>query len=360
MTAYLDHNATSTVKPPVADMLHDVVRTGGNPSSQHAAGRAARKYVEDARIQVASLVQYRAQNIVFTSGATEANNIVLQGHDGQILISAIEHPSVLNTRADAVHIPVDANGIVRLDALEHLLKTHTPQMVSVMAVNNETGVMQPVADIGKLCKENGALFHCDAVQAAGKMDIDFDAWRCDFMSLSAHKMGGVAGTGALVFRSSTPVPKLFKGGGQERRQRAGTENVPGIAAMGLASELALKDKDDYQRLILWRNALETELVKNAAVTLYGQQAERVSNTIAFSVAGANAQTMLMQFDLAGVYVSSGSACSSGSVQPSHVLKAMGASDEAASASIRVSMGWNTTQKEVDAFLAAWQKMAPHG
>ncbi len=357
MAVYLDHNATTPIKPVVADLLHDVVREGGNPSSQHSAGRAARKHVEDARAQVANLVQYRAQNVIFTSGATEANNMIMQGHEGPVLISAIEHPSVLNVRSDAVHIPVDSNGIVRLDAVEELLKTHSPKLVSVMAVNNETGVIQPVAEIGRLCKKHGMLFHCDAVQAAGKIDIDFEAWGCDFMSLSAHKMGGTVGSGALVFRSSTPVPKLLKGGGQERRQRAGTENVPGIAAMGLAAELALQDKDAYQALETWRDRIETALAKNDKVTLHIQNAPRIANTTSFSVAGGNAQTLLMQFDLNGVCVSSGSACSSGSVQPSHVLQAMGVPADLATSSIRVSLGWNSTEKDVDAFLAAWQKMS---
>lgn len=358
MTAYLDHNATSPIKPLIADLVQDVVRTGGNPSSQHSAGRTARKFIEDARAQVAALVRYKAQNVVFTSGATEANNIVVQGHPGPVLVSAIEHPSVLNVRDDLVRIPVDNNGITRLDAVEDLLKTHKPQLVSVMAVNNETGVIQPVAAIGKLCKAHGALFHCDAVQAAGKIDIDFDAWGCDFMSLSAHKMGGLPGVGALIFRSSTPVPRLIKGGGQERRQRAGTENVPGIASMGLAAELARKDTDAFQELAALRDQVEQALAQSGAVVLHGQSAPRVASVSSFSVKGGSAQTLLMQFDLNGVCVSSGSACSSGSVQPSHVLQAMGVADDLAASSIRVSFGWNSAEKDVDAFLAAWQKMAP--
>lgn len=355
MTIYLDHNATTAVKPEVIDLLQGLLRDTGNPSSQHAAGRKARKYIEDARAQVAALVNYKPQNVIFTSGATESNNMIVQGHTGTLLMSAIEHASVIDVREDAIKIPVDANGIVDLVSLEEMLAAHKPQLVCVMAVNNETGVIQPVAEIGALCKKQGALFHCDAVQAAGKIAIDFNAWRCDFMSLSSHKIGGPQGAGALIFRTSVPVPKFIKGGGQERRQRAGTENVASIAGFGLAAELAVMDLEKFQVLSALRDQIEKALAENSIV-IHAQNAPRVANTICFSVRGGNAQTLLMQFDLAGVCVSSGAACSSGSVKPSHVLQAMNIAEDLASSSIRVSLGWNSTQKDVDGFIAAWQRI----
>ena len=352
---YLDHNATTAAKPEVIDLLHNVLRDAGNASSQHAAGRKARKSIEDARAQVASLVNYKPQNIIFTSGATEANNMIVQGHAGVILVSAIEHASVIDVRENAIKIPVDSNGIVDLVILEEMLHTHKPQLVCIMAVNNETGVIQPVADIGTLCKKYGTLFHCDAVQAAGKIAIDFNAWQCDFLTLSSHKIGGPQGAGALIFRTSVPVPRLLKGGGQERRQRAGTENVAGIAGFGLAAELAMRDLEKFQVLSALRDQIENALTANPII-VHAQTAPRVANTICFSVRGGNAQTLLMQFDLAGVCVSSGAACSSGSVKPSHVLQAMNVAEDLASSSIRVSLGWNSTQKDVDGFIAAWQRI----
>lgn len=344
MAIYLDHNATSALKPAVIDTMVRVLHECGNASSLHSAGRTARKHIEDSRSDIAALVAYRPANVVFTSGATESNNMILKGHPGTILISSIEHPSVIETRADAIKIPVTPDGIVDLAALEDLLAAHKPQLVAIMAANNETGVIQPVAEIGRLCRAAGALFHCDAVQAAGKIAIDFENWGCDFMALSAHKCGGPQGAGALIFRSQTPVPRFLTGGGQERRQRAGTENVATIAGFGVAAKLALADLPAYQTLAALRDRIETA---RPDMVVHGRNAPRVANTSCFSLPDRNAQTMLMQLDLKGLCVSSGSACSSGSIKPSHVLQTMAVPDTLCAGALRVSLGWNSTANDID-------------
>lgn len=347
MAIYLDHNATSILKPAVIDTVVAVLHECGNASSLHSAGRAARRHIEDARADVAALVAYKPANIVFTSGATETNTMIVRGHSGTVLLSGIEHPSVIETQPAALHIPVTADGLIDLAALENLLAEHRPQLVAVMAVNNETGVIQPVSEIGRLCRKAGALFHCDAVQAAGKIAIDFDGWGCDFMSLSAHKFGGPQGAGALVFRSQTPVPRLLTGGGQERRQRAGTENVAAIAGFGTAARVAVSDLPAYQALCILRDRIEAA---RPDMTIHGRGAPRVANTSCFSLPDRNAQTMLMQLDLDGFCVSSGAACSSGSIKPSHVLEAMGVSRDLCTGALRVSLGWNNTGEEINHFI----------
>lgn len=348
MAFYLDHNATTPMKPPVLALMSAVLGECGNASSLHGPGRAARRHVEDAREKVATLTGHRAANVVFTSGATEANNMILKGPYAKIAVSAIEHPSVLEANSQVRILPAQPSGVIDLAALERHLESENPELVAVMAVNNETGVVQPVSEIGRLCKQYGALFHCDAVQAAGRIDIDFAQWNCDFLTLSAHKMGGPMGAGALLFKSGVKLPKLLHGGGQEKRQRAGTENVAAIAGFGLAAELALKDKSDFQKLSALRDALEKEL----DAVVHGKDAQRVANTSCFSVKGRKADTMLMALDLKGIYVSSGSACSSGSVKPSHVLQAMGVSDDLCTGALRVSLGWNTTENDVNEFVKA--------
>lgn len=353
MSVYLDHNATTPVKPPVLALMGAVLAETGNPSSLHSQGRAARARVENARDQVAALAGYRSQNVVFTSGAAEANTMIMKGHSGKAATSAIEHPTVREANLEAIRIPVSADGVLDLIALERILTEEKPELVAVMAVNNETGVIQPVEEIGRLCKQHGALFHCDAVQAAGKIDIDFEKWNCDFMTLSAHKMGGPQGMGALLYRSGVAVPKLIFGGGQEKRQRAGTENVAGIAGLGLAAELALKDKNDYQKLGNWRDKMERHL---NSVVVHGKDAKRIANTSCFSLRGRKADTLLMALDLKGIAISSGSACSSGSVRASHVLKAMGVDDDLCAGALRISLGWDSAEKDVDALVSALQNI----
>ncbi len=357
---YLDYNATAPMRPQVATFLAEKMHTlMGNPSSVHGYGRNARKELERAREQVAALVGTNPINIVFTSGATEANNAVIFGAPvTRILYSTIEHPSVVDAaiqKGNALAIPVLPNGMVDLDALEALLKQDTqPTLVSVMWVNNETGVIQPIEKISALSKQYGALFHCDAVQAAGRIKIEMDASGINYLTLSAHKIGGPSGIGALIYNHDTALQKFIHGGGQERRRRAGTENSIGALGFGLAAELCAQETDHLQQLQQWRDQFETTMKQAVpSVEFIGSAATRVPNTIQLVLPGVTAETQLMALDLDGIAVSSGAACSSGSIKPSHVLLAMGLSEEKAKCAIRVSMGFGTTQNEVDYFLERW-------
>ena len=357
---YMDHNATTAVRPEARDAVALALALTGNPSSVHGSGRTARRLVEDARDAVAALVGAEPAWVVFTSGGTEANNLALRvlPKRAPILCSAVEHTSVLSVMDGIVEIPVDGDGVVDLGALEALLAGEdTPALVSVMLANNETGVLQPVADVAALAHEHGALIHCDAVQAAGKMAIDFRALGCDLMSLSAHKIGGPSGVGALVVTSGVEgdlalIPML-RGGGQERGRRAGTENVPGIAGFGAAARAAREGLTDFARLGRWRERIENRLRQHADSHVYGFGAPRLANTSCLTMPGVEAETQVIQFDLAGVAVSTGAACSSGKVEPSRVLAAMGVDANEAATAIRVSLGWNTTEDDADKFVEAW-------
>ena len=357
---YMDHNATTAVRPEARDAVALVLALTGNPSSVHGSGRTARRLVEDARDAVAALVGAEPAWVVFTSGGTEANNLALRvlPKRAPILCSAVEHASVLSVMDGIVEIPVDGDGVVDLGALEALLAGEdTPALVSVMLANNETGVLQPVADVAALAHEHGALIHCDAVQAAGKMATDFRALGCDLMSLSAHKIGGPSGVGALVVTSGVEgdlalIPML-RGGGQERGRRAGTENVPGIAGFGAAARAAREGLTDFARLGRWRERIENRLRQHADSRVYGFGAPRLANTSCLTMPGVEAETQVIQLDLAGVAVSAGAACSSGKVEPSRVLAAMGVDANEAATAIRVSLGWNTTEDDADKFVEAW-------
>lgn len=357
----MDCNATMPVKAGVVGLMTSVLGETGNASSIHHHGRLARKHIEDARAQIAALIQTSPAYVFFTGSATESNNIVLKSFPGQrILISAIEHPSVIESAPHAEKIPVTANGVVDLAALEKMLgQSPAPALVSVMLVNNETGIIQPVAEIVRLIRKisPATLVHTDAVQAAGRIAIDFSALQVDFMSLSAHKMGGPQGAGALIMAPGAKIEKLFHGGGQEKRQRAGTENVAAIAGFGKAAELAMADMNAFQSLAAFRDRIEEELLAaEPRLKIYGRLALRVANTTQIALPGIAAETQLMALDLAGVSVSSGSACSSGTVKTSHVLQAMGVPDQDAMGALRVSLGWHTTKEEIDAFIAAWLDM----
>lgn len=350
---YLDYNATAPLRPEAAQAMAQIMATPHNASSVHAYGRDARKLVEDARTNVAALVNVPPAQIIFNSGATETNNTVLKYFSQErILVSAIEHPSILEAAPNAEKIPVDRNGIVDLVALEKLLKEKKTALVSVMFVNNETGIIQPVEEISALAKRHGALFHCDAVQAAGRIKIDVPALSIDFLSLSSHKIGGPQGTGALVLGLCGITPVLLEGGGQEKKARAGTENVAAIAGFGIAASLA--DINEYKKLETLRNNLERELKKTSPdIIIHGETAPRAANTSLFSLPGAASETLLMAFDLENICISNGSACTSGTVKPSHVLEAMHA---APAGTVRVSMGWNTKSSDIDRFLEVWSKI----
>jgi cysteine desulfurase len=357
---YMDHNATTAVRPEARDAVALALALTGNPSSVHGSGRTARRLVEDARDAVAALVGDEPAWVFFTSGGTEANNLALRvlPKRAPILCSAVEHASVLSVLDGIVEIPVDGDGVVDLVALEALLTGEdTPTLVSVMLANNETGVLQPVADVAALAHEHGALIHCDAVQAAGKMAIDFRALGCDLMSLSAHKIGGPSGVGALVVTGNVEgdlalIPML-RGGGQERGRRAGTENVPGIAGFGAAARAAREGLADFARLGRLRERIENRLRQHAGSHVYSFGAPRLANTSCLTMPGVEAETQVIQLDLAGVAVSAGAACSSGRVEPSRVLAAMGVDANEAATAIRVSLGWNTTEDDADKFVEAW-------
>ena len=354
---YLDYNATAPVRPEVTLAVAAALGRTGNPSSVHQAGREARALLEHARAAVAALVGARPDAVVFTSGGTEANNQALQSVSGLKLVSAIEHDSVLAAAPDARRIPVGPDGVTDLQALEEQLKTLRPALVSVMLANNETGVLQPVRDVVACARRHGALVHCDAVQAAGKIPIDVKGLGADFVTLSAHKLGGPAGVGALVLGPGIEPAALHHGGGQERRWRPGTENLAGIVGFGRACELAAADTGWRPRVGALRDRLEAGIAAIAPeARVLGAGAPRLANTSCLAMPGVGNQTQLIDLDLAGIAVSAGSACSSGKVGPSHVLAAMGVEDSEAQTAIRVSLGWASTASDVDRFVAAWRRL----
>lgn len=349
MRTYLDHNATSPLRPEAKQAMLAALDAGGNASSVHAEGRAARKLLDDAREQVARAVGVIPPMVVFTSGGSEANNLALKGAPVErLIVSAIEHPAVLEAAkasAKTVEIlPVDGNGLIDLAALEAMLKG-PKALVSVMLANNETGVIQPVPEIVRMAK--GHLVHTDAVQALGKVPVNFGLLGVDMMTLSAHKLGGPVGVGALIVRDGLVLEPLIHGGGQELRRRAGTENIPAIAGFGAVAQMRLQNCRPL------RDRLEAAL---EGAVIFGRDVERLPNTTCFAYPGMSAETLLMAFDLEGIAVSSGSACSSGKVAKSHVLGAMGAAPEISKAAIRVSLGWDTTENHIDHFIAAWRKI----
>jgi cysteine desulfurase len=357
MQSYLDYNASAPVRPEVALAIAAALGRTGNPSSVHQAGRRARAVLEDARAAVAALVGAPTEAVVFTSGGTEANNQALQSVAGPKLVSAIEHDSVLAAAPHAWWIPVDRDGLIDLEGLGEQLETVRPALVSVMLANNETGVVQPVREVVERARRHGALVHCDAVQAAGKLPIDAKVLGVDFMTLSAHKLGGPPGVGALVLGPKIEPTPLHHGGGQERRWRPGTENLPGIVGFGRACELALADAGWQRRVGALRGRLEAGIAAVAPdARVLGAGAPRLANTSCLTMPGVGNQTQLIDFDLAGIAVSAGSACSSGKVGPSHVLAAMGVAAEEVQTAIRVSLGWASTDADVDRFVAAWGRL----
>ncbi len=357
---YLDYNATAPIKPAVAEAVADALRIGANPSSVHRPGRRARQAIEAARDQVAALVAARPADVIFTSGGTEANNLALGAGGGRrLVVSAIEHDSVLAPASridpDRILVPALAEGTLDLAALDATLAAcDTPSLVSVMLANNETGVIQPIAEVARIARTHGALVHCDAVQAAGKIMIDLAGLDVDLLSLSAHKIAGPAGVGALVVRAGMPFAAGQTGGGQELGRRAGTENLAGIVGFGVAAELAERDLDRADELVGWRDRLERRLVAAAPdASIFGAAAPRLPNTTCVMMPGVASELQVIALDLAGVAVSAGAACSSGKVAASHVLGAMGASASAAGSAIRISTGWASRQADIDRLVEAW-------
>ena len=375
MTArvYLDWNASAPLRPAAREAVCAALELCGNPSSVHGEGRTARRLIEDARAALAALIGAEARNVVFTSGGTEANALALSpaiergvdkaGFD-RLLISAIEHPSVRaggRFAANAVEeIPVTANGVIDLSALERSLAKRGRSLVSVMAANNETGVVQPVATVSEIVHRADGFLHVDAVQAAGRMPLDINLLGADLLTLSAHKLGGPKGAGAVIKRDEALhfAEPLIKGGGQERGARAGTENVAAIAAFGAAAADCRKSLvAETAHMAALRDRLEAGLrALTPEAVIFGAQAERLPNTTLAGIPGAKAETLVIGLDLDGIAVSSGAACSSGKVAPSHVLAAMGISPELARGAIRLSTGPTTTETEIARFLEVWQKL----
>ena len=369
--AYLDWNATTPLRPEAREAMAATWDLPGNPSSVHAEGRKARRLVEDARAAVAGAVGALPRNVVFTSGGTEANALALtpglrlqSGTPVQrLVVSAIEHASVLaggRFPAEAiVTVGVSGSGLVHLDRLREALAGGPAALVSVMLANNETGAVQPIAEVAEIVHAEGCVLHVDAIQALGKIPFDINALNADLATVSAHKIGGPKGVGALVWAEGVQgLEPLLRGGGQERGHRAGTENVAGIAGFGAAVTAGMGAlKEDATRLESLRNRLETGLRQTAGVLIFSHDVQRLPNTTLFTVPGLRAETAVIGFDLAGIAVSSGSACSSGKVQPSHVLEAMGFGRELAQGGVRLSLGWSTSDADIDRCLEAWRKLA---
>ena len=354
---YLDYNATAPLRPEAKAAAMEALEVAGNPSSVHAEGRRARAALEDARERLAAAYGAQARELIFTAGGSEANNqALLLAGGGPVLTSAGEHDSLVASAPRAERIPLTPDGQADLDWLaERLKRAPAPGLVAVIWVNNETGVVNPVAEIAALCREAGVPLHLDAVQAAGKLSIAFSSLGAASLSLAAHKVGGLAGSGLLVLRDGLEISSLVKGGGQERRRRAGTENLVGAMAYAAAAEAAEAEREALMPwLEAWRDAFEAALLEAVpSVRVFGQEAPRVSNTSCIAWAGAPSETQLMALDLAGFALSAGSACSSGKVTPSHVLRAMGASAEEAGGALRISLGWDSRKGDLPALLDAW-------
>lgn len=370
--AYLDWNAAAPLMPAAAKAMRAAMMEAGNPSSVHGEGRTARRIVEDARAAVAEACGARPAQVIFTSGGTEANALALsplwthapRAPFARLIVSAIEHPAVLaggRFASDAVEIvPVRADGVVDLAALEAMLANGAPALVAIMFANNETGILQPATEAAAIVHRYGGLLHVDAVQALGKVALDIRHLMADSLAMSAHKIGGPKGVGALVLADAARGPDpAQRGGGQERGHRAGTENVVGIAGFGAAAKaLHPFPAATGERMARLRDRLEAGLRElTPGVTFFGEGLPRLPNTSLMALPGLLAETAVIAFDLEGIAVSSGAACSSGKVQPSHVLAAMGVPDRLARGAIRFSLGPDTPEEAILRCLEAWRSLS---
>ena len=351
---YLDHNATTPMPAPVKDAVLQALEQVGNPSAVHSLGAQAKKNIEHARTIVADFVGADRDEIIFTSGGTESNNMVLAGVPAttHVLVSASEHSAVAkfaDVRPNTHLIPMDIGGVIDLVALEKMLsETSGEKLVSVAMASNETGVIQPLSHVIEIARRHGAFIHTDAVQALGKVPINFSQLDVDALSLSAHKVGGMPGCGALILRKSFSLTPLLIGGGQERGKRSGTLNLPGIVSFGAA--LNIYDATKWEKIRAFRDGLEEMLIQKNAY-IYGKVVSRLPNTSCLAMEGVANSTQVMAFDLAGICVSAGSACSSRSMKPSPILHAIDPAH--APFAIRVSMGQDTTINEVQRFQETW-------
>lgn len=369
MSVYLDHNATSPLHPEVADAIMPFLRNPpGNPSSLHGYGRMARSAVETARAQVAALLHCSSEDVVFTSGGTEANNLFLKGYvdreDSRPIISSqIEHPSILQPLRqleaggqELILLPPDTQGQVDLRVAGDVLAEANPQMLSIIFANNETGVIQPLEELLTMVERDNCLIHSDATQVVGKLAIDLSRLDLDAISFSAHKLGGPQGVGALVVKRK-PRDLLISGGEQENKRRGGTENVAGIVGLGKAAELASLEMEQRRHyLTQLRDTFEARLETIPGSVVFGHQALRLPNTTYFALPYYHGETLLMELDRAGFALSSGSACHSMVTEPSHVLSAMGVADSLALNAIRVSFGMGNSLQDVVALIAKLQEL----
>jgi len=362
---YLDHNATAPVRPEVIDIVTDAMGLPGNGSSVHAEGRAVSAITEGAREEIRKLVNGPVNGVIFTSGDTEAIHYGLNGAAGikRIFVSAIEHPAVAAnaeaTGADIEILPVTADGVADLQWLKTRLAEYDSAsdgafVVCLMLANNETGIIQPVAEAAEITHAAGGLMFADAAQAVGKIPVNFVMLGADMMSLTGHKFGGPLGVGALIVRPNLALDPVMRGGGHEMNRRAGTTNAPAIAGLGKACALAAESLARAGDIAALRDRIEIAVAREG-VKIWGKDMSRLPGTLYFSAPGFSAETQVMAMDLAGIAISSGSACSSGKVAPSHVLAAMNASEEEATTAIRVSLGWNSTHEDADAFINEWRK-----
>ena len=363
---YLDHNATAPIRPEVIDLMAEAMRHDGNSLSVHEEGRRAGKIVEDAREQVRALVNGPVNGVIFTSGGTESIHYALHGaikpHNiKHVFVSALEHAAVRanaeTTGAKVEIIPATQSGVVDLAWLKNRLENFDVEqdggfLVCVMYANNETGVLQPVKEAADITHNKGGLLFCDAAQAAGKIPVNFVMSGADIMSLTGHKFGGPVGVGALIAGPNLPLEPVMRGGGHEQNRRAGTHNVPAIAGLGLAAELAKQSLARAGEIAAYRDRMQAAAAA-AGAKVWGAEHERLPGTLCLSASGFSGATQLMTLDLAGIAVSAGTACSSGKTKPSHVLTAMGASEEEATTAIRVSLGWNSGEEEAQAFIRIW-------
>lgn len=375
---YLDHAATTPLLAEArAAMEPYFTEFFGNASSPYAVSQIARSAVDAARIEVAQLIGAHPDEVVFTSGGTESDNWALLGvalaqigekgkEKGHFIVSNIEHHAVLeaaqSVRAlgfEVDYARADSEGTVSVEEIARLLRPDT-RLVSVMAVNNEVGAVQPVAEIGALCRERKVLFHTDAVQAAGKIAVDVNRWSCDLLSLSAHKLGGPKGAGALYIRRNTIMKSLLRGGGQERGRRAGTENVPAIVGFGVAAQIARENLEINRRhLSELQQKLESGLAQIEGAQINGSGSHRAPHITNVSLGNLRAEMLALNLDLKGFAVGTGSACASGAIEPSHVLRAMGVAEETSRASLRISLGAQNTREEIAEFLAAVESFLRH-
>ena len=357
---YMDHNATAPLRAEAREAILRTLDLGGNPSSVHSAGRKAKRVVEDAREQVRVAVNApKTAQVIFTSCGTEANTLALNGVvNARVLCGAAEHASVLKARSDVEKTPVDGNGKVDLGHLQSLLSNGDGNaVVSVMMANNETGVLQNIKDIAHLTHRFGALLHVDAVQAFGKIDVDFVALGVDMMSLSAHKIGGPTGVGALISSKDVKLIPSNAGGGQEGGLRGGTENVSGLAGFGVAAGLAVAQLSEMDAVKAMRDHLEQRILEIAPkAVIFGAEVDRLPNTSFVALAGVLAESQLMAMDLAGVCVSAGSACSSGKSLASTTLAAMSVPENLAKSAIRISLGHSNVKEDIESFLSVWKDL----